>query len=88
MDEQSNGPTQPIFDPNKSYIWQSDESLEIKGIELDTLKKTIELALNSYDNVKEIVNLYESLKITNEMIKRGVENGKIVEASSPPQENT
>lgn len=68
----------PTFDKAKAYKWPSDEIFPLKGIELYTLKQILQ-ALTSTQEAQHAIAAYEALKLVDNLIKEGVETGKIQE---------
>lgn len=76
----------PQFSPDKAYQWLPTDKLSIMGGELNLLKQALEQTLRGFENGQQVVATYESLKVVNELVKRGVEDGIIVEAPTDSQQ--
>ena len=85
MDELKQGMQEPVpqktieFSPNKAYVWQPTEVFPLKGVDLHVLRQVLFATLQTEEAQRSIAT-YEAMKLVDNIIKEGVENGKIVEA--------
>ena len=69
----------PTFNPQLSYQWQPDQQFSLAGSELHILKQVLG-ALTQPVEAQRAIAAYESLKIVDGIIKKGVEDGIIIPA--------
>lgn len=67
-----------VFDPTKQYAWKPDDEFVISGMELQILFNTLITKTQDPEFIQH-VNEYECLKIAQNLIQKGVEQGVVVE---------
>lgn len=76
-----------VFNPETGYQWQPTDLFVISGAELHLLYNTLDTFFKSNmpDQQKHVI-LHEVLKLSVDIVKRNVEDGKIVEMQKDTQE--
>ena len=74
------------FDPNKSYIWDSEDKFVVTGAEIDAWNKAIGAVSSSEEFQRFLVILNGARKMGN-FIQEAVEKGLIKEFEPKNQEN-
>lgn len=69
------------YDPSKQYVWNVDEKFELSGIEFSTILNATRAILNSPE-AQRIMALARGHEVIEEMMRKGVEAGKIREAGT------
>lgn len=75
-----------VFNPDKNYIWKYDDRFEITGKEFEMLNNTIgSIFTSNVPQAQMYIMLHEIWKVCTNVVKRNVENGKMLPA---PEEAT
>ena len=73
----------PEFDPRSNYKWEPTDLFEITGLQLAALYHCLNREVN--DLGATVALKYEAFNVIMDILKRGVEQGAIVEAESTPE---
>lgn len=74
----------PVFDPQKSYQWQREDTFEISGAELHALNQLSAILMED-PAVQRILAIVDGRNILTSIIRRNVEAGAIQEAVQVPE---